>query len=173
MECSKCKKVGFSKTSSRTLFECDQCNAAFFANCSDSSALEVKVVQLQRRKLIFYCPNCVHLVNDVGVLMSQVRELTGINDLLWKEIEDLTNANLDIEKILKENDHLKKLNECLERKIEFNDRNYIQSNLKREDITYKANSNVEQKLFETQRLQALESENVYLKKLFEESNDKN
>ncbi|KAK9882353.1 hypothetical protein WA026_020877 [Henosepilachna vigintioctopunctata] len=101
MECSKCKKVGFSKPSSRTLFECDQCNAAFCADCTDSSASEVEVLQLQRRKLIFYCPNCVHLVNDVGVLMSQVRELTGINDLLRKEIEDLTNANLDTEKILK------------------------------------------------------------------------
>ncbi|KAK9892458.1 hypothetical protein WA026_019910 [Henosepilachna vigintioctopunctata] len=50
---------------------------------------------------------------------------------------------------------------------------WVRSNYTREDITYKTNSNVEQKLFETQRLQALEIENVYLKKLFEESNDKN
>ncbi|KAK9879377.1 hypothetical protein WA026_006449 [Henosepilachna vigintioctopunctata] len=133
------------------IFECDQCNTAFCADCSDSSASEVEVLQLQRRKLISYCPNCVHLVNDVGVLMSQVRELTGINDLLGKEIEDLTNTNLDTKNILKEDDHLKKLNECLERKIEFNERNYIEANLIREDITYKANSNVEQKSFETQR----------------------
>ncbi|KAK9873121.1 hypothetical protein WA026_021357 [Henosepilachna vigintioctopunctata] len=90
-----------------------------------------------------------------------------------KEIEDLTNANLDTEKILKENDHLKKLNECLERKIEFDERNHIESNLTREDITYKANSKVEQKLFETQPLQALEIDNVHLNKLFEELNDKN
>ncbi|KAK9873091.1 hypothetical protein WA026_020821 [Henosepilachna vigintioctopunctata] len=51
--------------------------------------------------------------------------------------------------------------------------NYIESNSAREHITHKANSNVEQKLFESQRLQALEIENVYLKKLLQESNDNN
>ncbi|KAK9889292.1 hypothetical protein WA026_004572 [Henosepilachna vigintioctopunctata] len=69
--------------------------------------------------------------------MSQVKEQREINDLLRKEIEELANANLDRGKIEEENNHLKNLNERLEKEIEFKERNHSESNSAKENITYK------------------------------------
>ncbi|KAK9887607.1 hypothetical protein WA026_023490 [Henosepilachna vigintioctopunctata] len=92
MECHQCKKNGTARSSSRTLFECDKCEVVLCADCSGLSASEIKVLQLQKRKLMYFCPQCISDVNNIRDLKKQIIELTTTKNSIEKEIS-LTTEN--------------------------------------------------------------------------------
>ncbi|KAK9887482.1 hypothetical protein WA026_022830 [Henosepilachna vigintioctopunctata] len=141
MECYRCKKTGTARSSSRTLFECDKCEGVLCADCSGLSASEIKVLQLQKRKLMYYCLQCISDVNNIHDLKKQIIELTTTKNSIEKEIS-LTTEN-------------------------------EKQRISIKDITPNENKQEQAKQCNDYQLMMLEIENTYLKKLIEESSDKN
>lgn len=102
-KCSKCNQG--VKADDKQIF-CDCCRVTYHLNesCSELSASELRAVVLQKRTLMFLCPECRDAFKSAPMVIRRVKELQTEVDTLKKEIMELKNSQRtsDVEQILLE-----------------------------------------------------------------------
>jgi hypothetical protein len=82
MECTKCKKKHKDGT-----YKCDNCAIDLCPECGDLTTSEVRVLQLKKRVMKFYCPKCT-----VGDTLQVWKDLLDTKDDVIKTKNDVIEA---------------------------------------------------------------------------------
>lgn len=93
MDCVNYKVCNNKNLEPKQFYVCDKCSRVQCKTCSEVSSTEIRVLELNKRKLKYYCPECCedsdktlqqnkHLVEENARLKNQLCELTNITKKL-------------------------------------------------------------------------------------------